>query len=162
MKQSAGILIFRRKEGVEVFLVHPDGPFWGKKDFWSIPKGELCDNEDHLSAARREFKEETSIEPPAGKMIELGLSKLSGKTDYIWAVEGNIDLAEFRCTSMVSLEWPPKSGKVMEFPEVDRARWFNLATARKKVFKSQTVFIDRLAEELQATIAPEPQQTKLI
>lgn len=162
MKQSAGILVFRRRSRIEVFLVHPDGPFWGKKDFWSIPKGELHDSEDYLSAARREFVEETGLNPPEGKTIELGWSKQSSKTDYIWAVEGDVDLAKFKCVSIVKLEWPPKSGQIMEFPEVDRARWFDLATAKKKVFKSQAVFIDRLAEELKAVIPPEPEQIKLI
>ncbi len=148
MKQSAGILVFRRMtQGVEVLLVHPAGPIWGHKDFWSIPKGELDDSEDHLSAARREFLEEVGMDVPAGDLIDLGEAKGSGKTNFVWAVEGDIDLSKFHCNDF-TMEWPPKSGRLQSFPENDRAEWFSLETGRSKVFQNQAPFFDRLAAHL--------------
>ncbi len=153
MKQSAGVLVYRQKNDfTEVLLVHPGGPFWAKKDVWSIPKGELDQGEDHLTAAKREFEEELGVMPPQGKLIDLDTTKQSGKINHIWAVEGNIDLKTLHFGSIVKLEWPPRSGKQIEFPENDRAKWFDLVTAKAKLFKAQVEFIDRLAEKLGVTI----------
>lgn len=166
-KQSTGILVYRRgKNGVEVFLTHPAGPFWAKKDTWSIPKGELDDGEDHLVAARREFIEETSLEPPEGEYIELGEAKQgSSKVNHIWAIEGDLDPAKFVCTSTFTLEWPPKSGNIQEFPENDRAAWFDIATSKQKLFKAQVEFIDRLIQKLsldEETVTAEAAQQTLL
>lgn len=147
-KQSAGILVFRRQPSViEVLLVHPGGPFWAKKDTWSIPKGELEDGEDRLAAARREFEEEVGFAVPAGELMDLGEAKQSGKINYIWAVEGNPDIKRFKSNTF-KMEWPPKSGQEQEFPENDRAAWIDLVTAKTKVYGYLTVYIDRLAEKL--------------
>ncbi|HTB48789.1 MAG TPA: NUDIX domain-containing protein [Verrucomicrobiae bacterium] len=162
-KQSAGILVFRgNPRSVEVLLVHPAGPFWAKKDTWSIPKGELDEGEDHLAAAFREFEEELGMLPPAGELLELGSMKQSGgKTNYIWAVEGEFNVKLFKGNTF-TMEWPPKSGQQQEFPENDRAAWFDLATAKRKLFKAQIVFIDRLAERLKIEMTPEPEQQSLL
>src|SRR5437660_2520772 len=110
MKQSAGILVYRRKgDKVEVLLAHPGGPFGAKKDVWSIPKGELDDNEDRQAAGKREFEEELGVPPPAGELIDLGTSKQSGKINYIWAVEGEVEVANLSFNSMFTIEWPPRS-----------------------------------------------------
>lgn len=153
MKQSAGILVFKRTGSVvEVLLAHPGGTFWGKKDCWSIPKGELEDGEDYLTAARREFKEELGQSPPNSDYsdyIDLGSIKQdSSKVNYIWAVEGDFDTAKFNCQSMVEIEWPPKSGQKLTFAENDKCNWFDLPSAKQKLFKAQIEFIDRLAAEL--------------
>ncbi len=159
MKQSAGILVFRHESGsVEVLLVHPAGPIWGHKDFWSIPKGELDNDEDHLAAAEREFLEEVGLEVPKGVLIDLGSAKATNKTNFIWAVEGEIDVTRFQCNDF-TMEWPPKSGQMQQFPENDKAAWFRLEAAKTKLFQNQTVFIDRLADHLGAVI---PQQQELL
>lgn len=151
-KQSAGILVFRKKSGaVEVLLAHPGGPFWAKKDTWSIPKGELGEGEELQAAAEREFAEEVGFERPAGALIDLGQAKQSGKTNYIWAVEGDVDLNKFKSNTF-TMEWPPSSGKEEEFNETDRIAWFDLATAKTKVYKYQVDYFDRLAEALGTTI----------
>lgn len=148
-KQSAGILLYRQHNGsFEVLLSHPGGPFWGHKDIWSIPKGEIEEGEDLMSAAVREFKEETGFELPDDQFHSLGQSKQGAKTNYIWAAEGNADPHKFKCTSTFTMEWPPKSDKQQTFPENDRADWFGLSKAQKKLFKTQKAFIDRLAELL--------------
>ena len=145
-KQSAGILLYRKiNDQLEVFLVHPGGPFFKNKDdgVWSIPKGEFLDNEDALIAARREFLEETgqSID---GEFIKLKPVKLkSGKTVYAWAVEGNID-QELIVSNLFEMEWPPRSGKMASFAEVDRAAWFKPAIAKVKVNSAQIALIDEL------------------
>lgn len=155
MIQSAGILVYRLKDGKpEVFLAHPAGPFWAHKDTWSIPKGELDDGEDHLKAARREFEEEIGMALPEGELIDLGsIKQNSRKTNYIWALEGDLDPAKFHCSSMFTIEWPPKSGTQQEFPENDRAEWFSLEEAKQKLFKNQLGFLDRLAEHLGVEVA---------
>lgn len=135
--------------GPEVFLVHPGGPFWAKKDdgSWSIPKGEFEDAEDGLAAARREFEEETGFQP-IGDTTSLGtLRQPSGKVIHAWAVRGDVD-PELLRSNRFSLEWPPKSGRVQEFPEVDRAGWFNLEQARQKLLPGQAGFLDQLKEVL--------------
>ena len=163
-KQSAGILVFRRQaSGVEVLLVHPGGPFWAKKDSWSIPKGELEADEDHLSAAQREFAEELGMPAPTGELTDLGAVKQPGKVNFIWAVEGTIDLAKFKSNTF-AMEWPPHSGQELQFPENDRAAWFDLITAKRKLFRAQAEFIDRLASALNIPlidIAPPEQQSLL-
>lgn len=150
-KQSAGILLYRNKNGVvEVFLGHPGGPFFVKKDdgVWSIPKGEYKNGENPLQAAQREFQEEIGKPVPAKKFLHLGSVKLSGgKTIYAWAAKGEIDENDIKSNSF-SIEWPPKSGQKQEFPEIDRAGWFSLPRAANKLSKSQVVFLERLAELL--------------
>ena len=145
-KTSAGLLLYRRRgEGLEVFLVHPGGPFWATKDLgaWSLPKGELSEGEDPLAAAVREFTEETGF-PIDGEFRALTpLRQPSGKTILAWAVEGDCDPAQLR-SNMFSMEWPPKSGKTQEFPEVDRASWFPIDEARKRIIAGQAPFLDEL------------------
>ena len=149
-KKSAGILMYRRaRDAVEVFLVHPGGPFWAKKDLgsWSIPKGEYDDNENALAAATREFREETGFEI-AGQLMSLATVKQpGGKVVSVWAVEGNCDPEALRSTSF-AIEWPPKSGRRAEFPEVDRAGWFTLSEARAKLTSGQVPLVDALDELL--------------
>lgn len=150
-KLSAGIVLYRRggrKDGqnLEVFLVHPGGPFWAKKDAgaWSIPKGEYESGEDPLAAARREFEEETSVALPAGEAMPLGeVKQAGGKVVTAWAIEGDCD-AETIHSNLFQMEWPPKSGRMREFPEVDRAGWFSFDEAREKLLKGQVTFLDRL------------------
>jgi len=149
-KVSAGLLLYRRHDDImEVFLVHPGGPFWAKKDAgaWSIPKGLIDPGEEPLSAARREFEEETGF-TIAGEFIPLGPVKVaSGKTIQAWAVEGDCDPDALRSNTF-EMEWPPRSGKKQQFPEVDRGGWFNLDEAKEKINKGQVPFIEELKEEL--------------
>jgi predicted NUDIX family NTP pyrophosphohydrolase len=146
-KLSAGILLYRRRnDALEVFLVHPGGPFWRNKDVgaWSIPKGEYGFGDDPLAAARREFEEETGFVPPAGEWRSLSEVKLSsGKVITAWAVEGDCDADVIR-SNLFSIEWPPKSGKIQAFPEVDRAGWFALSAAQEKIHPAQREFLIRL------------------
>jgi predicted NUDIX family NTP pyrophosphohydrolase len=135
MKTSAGILLYRfHDKELEVFLVHPGGPFWKNKDegAWSVPKGEFAEDEDPLKAAQREFEEETGI-PVSGNFIPLTPVKLkSGKLVKTWALEKDIDPAAIKSNTF-SLEWPPRSGKTIEAPEVDKAEWFTIKEAGKKI-----------------------------
>jgi predicted NUDIX family NTP pyrophosphohydrolase len=152
-KESAGILLYRRGErGTEVLLVHPGGPFWVKKDegAWSIPKG-LCEpGEDAFAAARREFAEEMGTPPPDGPALELGeVRQRSGKRVVAWAVEGDLDPATV-VSNTFELEWPPRSGRMQAFPEIDRAEWFDLDTARRKLVRAQAALIDALEERIGA------------
>lgn len=146
MKQSAGILLYRTgRDGVEVLLVHPGGPFWARKEegAWSIPKGEFGEDEAPLEAARREFEEETGVRPE-GDALELSpIRQAGGKMVHAWAVRGDFDPATLRCNTF-SLEWPPRSGRTAEFPEVDRAAWFSLDAARQKINPGQRAFLDQL------------------
>ena len=159
-KVSAGILLFRRSNNkLEVLIAHPAGPLWAHKDKWLLTKGEVEAGEDHLQAAKREFKEETGSEPPEGEFIDLGEAKGGSKINHIWAIEGDFDTSTFTCNTF-TMEWPPKSGKIQEFPECDRAEWFDLPTAKEKLFKTQNVFIDRLAEHLGLPALP-PSQSSL-
>jgi predicted NUDIX family NTP pyrophosphohydrolase len=145
-KLSAGILMFRKREStLQVFLVHPGGPFWRNKDAgaWSIPKGEYEEREDPLDAAKREFREETGIEAD-GEFLPLGqIKQPSGKLITAWALEGDCSPSAVR-SDMFSMEWPPKSGRQQEFPEVDRADWFTVNEAKKRIVKGQIGFIDRV------------------
>ncbi len=147
-KRSAGLLMFRKaRSGIEIFLVHPGGPFWEKKDLgaWSLPKGEYAEGEEPLSAARREFEEETGIRIE-GEFLPLGdLKQPSGKVVRAWAVEGDLEPAQVR-SNLFSMEWPPKSGKTQQFPEVDRGEWFPIQEARSKILNGQIGFLDRLLE----------------
>ena len=148
---SAGILLYRVRDGQpEVFIGHMGGPFWKNKDDrgWSIPKGEYEQDEDPLSAARREFEEEIGSAPPGGPALMLGeVRQSSGKRIVAWAVEGDFDPAAVRSNTFV-MEWPPRSGRKAEFPEIDRAEWFDLTTARRKLVKGQVPFLDALEREL--------------
>ncbi|WP_243794486.1 NUDIX domain-containing protein [Saccharopolyspora gloriosae] len=150
-KRSAGILLYRMREGEpEVLLVHPGGPFWKNKDLgaWSIPKGEYGEDETPLSAALREFEEETGVRPAANSLIELGeVRQKSGKVVVAWAVWGEFEVGELR-SNLVELAWPPRSGRTQSFPEVDRAEWFDPATARGKLVAAQAEFISRLLDAL--------------
>jgi predicted NUDIX family NTP pyrophosphohydrolase len=145
-RRSAGILMYRRRgHGIELLLAHPGGPFWAKKDLgaWSIPKGEYREGEDPLVAAKREFEEETGIRPE-GDFLSLGEVVQPGrKIVSAWAVEGDLDVAALK-SNMFELEWPPKSGRHAQFPEIDRAQWFAPAEAGEKILKGQRPFIDRL------------------
>ena len=149
MKVSAGILLFRRKKELEVLLVHPGGPYFKNKDngWWGIPKGELNEGEDMLSGALRELKEETGIEV-TGEFLSLGgIRQNSYKIVYVWGIEGDWD-GLLRGQSFVKIEWPPKSGKIKSFPEVDRVSFFSIKEARKKIHIKQEVFLDRLLEKI--------------
>jgi predicted NUDIX family NTP pyrophosphohydrolase len=162
MKISAGFLAYRwQGRLVEVLLVHPGGPFWARKDSWSIPKGELDEGEDKLTAAKREFLEEVGVAVPTGELMDLGSDKQGNKTNFIWAVEGDIDVTKFSSNSF-TMEWPPKSGQLQEYPENDRAEWFSLEKAHKKIFKGQLVFLARLADQLGAIVPAEPEQQSLL
>jgi predicted NUDIX family NTP pyrophosphohydrolase len=151
-KQSAGILLYRRAErGLEVFLVHPGGPFWAKKDLgaWAIPKGEYGEGEDALAAARREFEEETGF-AVEGDFVELGtVRQAGGKVVSVWAIEGDCDPAKMTSNTF-EMEWPPRSGRMQEFPEVDRGAWLALPEARDRILASQKPFVDRLGEKVGA------------
>ncbi|MFZ0747451.1 MAG: NUDIX domain-containing protein [Terracidiphilus sp.] len=149
-KRSAGLLMYRHRErALEVFLVHPGGPFWAKKDAgaWSIPKGEFAESEPPLEAARREFHEETGLAPEAD-FIELGmLNQAGGKVVQAWAFEGDFD-PEKLTSNQCRIEWPPRSGRQVDFPEVDRGEWFSMPAAREKILKSQQPFLDMLSQKV--------------
>jgi predicted NUDIX family NTP pyrophosphohydrolase len=147
-KKSAGLLLFRRSSGsLEVFLVHPGGPFWSRKDegAWSVPKGEIEEGEDPLAAARREVEEETGFAVHGQALALHPLRQSGGKTVYAWAVEQDVDPA-LLVSNAFSMEWPPKSGRMQEFPEVDRGGWFPLEAARGKILKGQADFLSQLQE----------------
>lgn len=149
-KLSAGILLYRLRDGqVEVFLVHPGGPFWARKDdgAWSIPKGEYEAIADPLAAAKREFQEETGFEVDGTFHSLTALKQPSGKVISAWAVEGDVDAAALTSNTF-TLEWPPKSGRIQEVPEVDRGAWFDLSRARAKLQPGQRTFLDQLQELL--------------
>ena len=147
-KRSAGLMMYRKRNSqIEVFLVHPGGPFWAKKDLgaWSIPKGEFLEGEKPLDVARREFEEETGFVPGEG-FIELGdLKQPSGKIVTAWAFEGDCDPDKLR-SNTCSIEWPPRSGRQIEVPEVDRGCWYTVEDARSRLLPGQRTFLDRLLE----------------
>lgn len=154
-KAAAGLLLFRRREQLEVFLVHPGGPFWAKKDVgaWTLPKGEIDDGEDPLAAAKREFTEETGF-AVEGQFYPLEPVRQSGgKLVLAWALEGDCDPSKL-CSNSFSMEWPPKSGKPREFPEVDRGGWFALGEARKRILPAQENFLDQLLSLLDHPTIP--------
>jgi predicted NUDIX family NTP pyrophosphohydrolase len=153
-KVSAALLVYRRGDrGLEVLLVHPGGPYWAKKDdgAWSIPKGEYDPHEDPLEVALREFEEEIGKSPPdpAGAVWLGELRQPSGKVVSAWAVEGDMDVSDIR-SNRFEMEWPPRSGRTQEFPEVDRAEWFGIEEARSKLHRGQLGFIDRSLELLES------------
>jgi len=150
-KRSAGILLYRTNKFLEVLLVHPGGPFFKNRDegVWSIPKGEI-NNEDLLDCAKREFEEETGSKVD-GDFIELqAITQKGGKMVYCWAVEGNIDEQHIRSNTF-QLEWPPKSGQLRAFPEVDKAAWFDVPAAKEKINSRQFNFIEQLIDKLGLT-----------
>src|SRR6185436_11832232 len=147
-RQSAGILLYRLKNhGPEVFLVHPGGPFWGKKDagVWSIPKGEMEEEEEALKVAFREFKEETGSELEGDFTPLQPIKQKSGKIVYAWTGEGDVDENKI-ISNNFEIEWPPKSGKMKSFPEVDRAGWFQLNEAREKINPGQVPLLEELID----------------
>jgi predicted NUDIX family NTP pyrophosphohydrolase len=149
-KKTAGLLLYRiRDSAVEVFLVHPGGPFWAKKDegAWSIPKGEFADDEQPLSAATREFQEETGFSMEGNFMALAPLKQRSGKLVYAWALEGDCDAGAIK-SNLFSMEWPPRSGKRQEYPEVDRASWFTVESAKRRIVPGQIAFLEELQQML--------------
>jgi predicted NUDIX family NTP pyrophosphohydrolase len=150
-KRSAGVLLYRLTgERPEVLLVHPGGPFWARRDAgaWSIPKGEYDDDEDPLTSALREFEEETGAALGPSELIELGTVKQKGgKVVTAWAAEGDLDPDAVRSNTF-TIEWPPRSGRMAEFPEIDRAAWFDFDAAREKLVSAQAELLDRLLERL--------------
>jgi predicted NUDIX family NTP pyrophosphohydrolase len=149
-KLSAGVLLYRRRQGgLEVFLVHPGGPFWRKKDAaaWTIPKGLVEEGEDEMAAARREFEEETGMHPE-GECRALGsFRQPGGKTVIVFALEGDIDPDALR-SNQFEMEWPPRSGRMARFPEIDRGGWFGLAEAGVKLLKGQVPMLSALRQAL--------------
>ena len=149
-RQSAGLVMYRYRNSIlEVFLVHPGGPYWAKKDdgSWSIPKGEYSDEEDLLATAKREFKEETSYDAEGEFMSLTPIKQPGGKLISAWALEGDCDASSIKSNTF-QMEWPPKSGSKAEFPEVDRAEWFPITVAKKKLLRGHVGFIDELCKIL--------------
>jgi predicted NUDIX family NTP pyrophosphohydrolase len=148
-KQSAGLLVYRQRDSLEVFLVHPGGPFWAKKDLgaWSIPKGEYLDGEEPLKAAQREFQEETGFQVE-GEFLALGaITQSSGKIVSAWACAGDFDPSRLTSNSC-ELEWPPRSGRLITIPEVDRGAWFSIAEAGKRIVQRQRPILQSLVKIL--------------
>jgi predicted NUDIX family NTP pyrophosphohydrolase len=151
MLRSAGLLLYRRRPDVELLIAHLGGPFWARKDerAWTIPKG-LCDEgEDEFAAARREFAEEIGSPAADGDYLDLGLVKQSNKHVHIWALEGDLDVTTV-VSNTFEVEWPPRSGQIEAFPEIDRAEWVAPDVARTKLVASQEPFVDRLLAALYA------------
>ena len=149
-KGSAGLVLYRQvSRSTEVFLVHPGGPFWAKKDegSWSVPKGEIEAGENALEAAKREFQEETGLVPAGTFQVLEPIRQKGGKIVHAWAAECDLDAAAVKSNTF-STEWPPRSGKMREFPEIDRAGWFAIAEARGKILKSQLGLLEQLEEIL--------------
>lgn len=145
------MVLYRHRSGKpEVLLVHPGGPFWKRRDdgVWSIPKGEIEDRETPPDVARREFQEELGVPSPDGELTPLGtIRQAGGKVVHAWALKGDVDVEHVR-SGTFDMEWPPRSGKLQAFPEVDRAEWFDLEGARRKILPAQATFLDRLEEQL--------------
>jgi predicted NUDIX family NTP pyrophosphohydrolase len=149
-KISAGLLLFRRiGQEVEVLLVHPGGPFWANKDraAWSVPKGLVGAGEETLAAAKREFTEETGLSAPPGEPFDLGFVTYGNKKVIAWAIEADADVSAIT-SDLISMEWPPRSGKTLTFPECDRAGWFDAQTAKAKLVPGQVPFIDRMVQHV--------------
>lgn len=152
-KTSAGLLMFRRnKDALEVLLVHPGGPFFRNKDSgaWTIPKGEVAEGEELLARARLEFEEELGTEPTASEWIELGtVTQKGGKTVHAWAFAGDLPPDFVPASNTFTMEWPPRSGRTQEFPEIDRAEFFPVELAKEKINQAQVEFLDRLLKYLE-------------
>ena len=150
-RRSAGVLLYRRTPDLQVLLGHMGGPFWARRDegAWSIPKGEYGDDEEPLAAARREFEEELGSPVPSAALLPLGELRAGSKVLTVWAAEGDLD-ADAVVSGTFPLEWPPRSGRVQHFPEVDRAAWFGLAEARGRLVRGQVPYLDRLRAVLGA------------
>jgi predicted NUDIX family NTP pyrophosphohydrolase len=150
-RKSAGLLLYRRRVGgVEVLIAHMGGPLWAKREerAWSIVKGEYEEGEEPLAAARREFREETGAEPPDGPALELGeVRQAGGKRVLAWAIEGDFDPAALR-PGTFTMQWPPRSGRMQEFPEIDRVSWCETAIARELLVAGQIALLDRFEELL--------------
>ena len=151
-KKSAGLLMYRRRGGgLEVFLVHPGGPYWANKDLgaWTIPKGGILEREEPLLAAKREFTEETGFMVPesAGFFALTPLKQKSGKVVYAWAFEGDCIPEELK-SNLCALQWPPRSGRFIDIPEIDRGGWFGITGAKERIIAGQTGFITELEEGL--------------
>ncbi|HXV50330.1 MAG TPA: NUDIX domain-containing protein [Candidatus Binatia bacterium] len=155
-KISVGLLLYRRRGELEVFLVHPGGPFWSKQDAgaWSVPKGEIGQGEEPLQAAKREFLEETGFTIDGEFRPLDAVRQAGGKVVQAWAIESDCDPSQVR-SNCFSMEWPPKSGKIQDFPEVDRAGWFNIEEARKRINAGQINLLDQLISSLATGIEPE-------
>jgi predicted NUDIX family NTP pyrophosphohydrolase len=146
--RSAGLLVWRRRTSVEVLLAHPGGPLIARRDIWGIPKGLVEPGEELLTTAYREFGEELGIAPPTGTPVALGeIVQKGGKVVTGWAVEGELDLSAF-APGLFQMVWPPRSGRVQSFPEIDRVEWFAVEAARTKMMPAQQPFLDRLLELL--------------
>lgn len=163
MKTSAGLLVYRKNQGqLEVLIAHMGSPWWAKKDkgAWSIPKGEYTD-EEPMATARREFKEELGLVAPEGDWLELGeIKQKNNKTVVAWAAEADLDVSQTRSNTF-KIEWPPRSGQIQEFPEIDRAAYFNLPTAAAKLIPEQVELLDRLAQKLGEQSPQMPEQGSL-
>ena len=148
-RRSAGVLLYRRTPGLQVLLGHMGGPFWSRRDegAWSIPKGEYGDGEEPLAAARREFEEELGSPVPSTALAPLGELRAGAKVLTVWAAEGDLDATAVRSNTF-PLEWPPRSGRVQEFPEVDRAAWLGVDEARAKLVRGQVPYLQRLLDLL--------------
>lgn len=151
-KHSAGLLVYRKSaQNIEVLIAHMGGPFHAGKDegHWSIPKGEYEKADNPQAVARREFKEELGLDPPVSKWLELGhIDQNNNKTVVAWAVEGDMDVSD-TTSNTFKVEWPPRSGRIQEFPEIDKAGWFSLEEAAKKLIPAQVEFLERLGDLLQ-------------
>jgi predicted NUDIX family NTP pyrophosphohydrolase len=148
VRHSAGLLVWRRRPDVEVLLAHPGGPLHAHRDVWGIPKGLIEPGEDLLTTAYREFTEELGLPPPPGEPVPLGeIVQKGGKVVTAWAIEGDVDLTAFS-PGLFELVWPPRSGRVQRFPEIDRAEWFAVDAARAKMLPEQLPLLDRLEELL--------------
>jgi predicted NUDIX family NTP pyrophosphohydrolase len=150
LKTSAGILLYKKVQGVlQVFLVHPGGPYFARKDegAWSIPKGEIDEGEGPLAAALREFEEETGCRPEGGFLPLSPVKQKGGKTVLSWSVEGGCDAGAIRSNTF-TIEWPPGSGRMQEYPEVDRAGWFTVEEAKRKINPAQAALLDELVSKV--------------
>ena len=149
-RPSAGILLYRRSAGVlEVLLAHPGGPFWTRRDegAWTIPKGEIGEGEEPFVAARREFMEETGVDPGERGELLVPARQSGGKIVHAWAIEGDCDAGTIRSNEF-TMEWPPRSGRMASFPEIDRAEWFALDEARRRILPGQAPLLDELERRL--------------
>jgi predicted NUDIX family NTP pyrophosphohydrolase len=160
-ESSAGLLLYRRCGELEVLLVHPGGPFWAKKEAgsWSVPKGEFVQGEDPLQAARREFTEETGFTVDGDFRRLEPVKQSGGKVIHVWAIEADCDASQAR-SNLFSLEWPPRSGRMQRFPEVDRTEWFSVDEARRRMIKGQIGLLEQLVSILEPASAPRADNPK--